>query len=127
MLRFSFFSRQELFLGWQRFVETGIFSADAFDNIGKLAVQEPFSLFLALFIFLTILFVGGFLIWLTIVSQAAIVNNSAKAIGRKKHNFKEGLDAGIKNFWTVFGLNIALKLIIYIPSLIIGVRIRRLL
>jgi hypothetical protein len=94
------------------FTSTGFFSRGTFGNIGRLAVNDPFNLFMVILLTLIIIFLTIFIIWLMIVAQAAIVNNSANIIAGKNHNLKDGLLAGIKKFWPVFFLNVLVKLII---------------
>lgn len=97
--------------GWKEVMETGIFSSGALQNIIRLAHDEPFSLFLAL----TTLFIIGllvlFILWLSVVSQAAIVHNTAKEKHDKEHDFKDGIMMGIKKFWPVLGLNLVMQII----------------
>ena len=58
--------------------------------------------------------IAAILIWLMIVSEAAIVNNSATIINgsKQKSGIKIGLAAGKEKFWPVLGLNIIIKIII---------------
>ena len=105
---------QALFPAWQRIVSTKIFSGQILTNIGNLLKQDTLNMIFVLAASLVVLAIGLFLIWLVIVSQAAIVNNSAAIIKQKKHTFKEGLNFGILNFWPVLVLNIIIKAAIYI-------------
>lgn len=105
---------QALFPAWQKIVSTGLFSGHTLANIEILFKQDTLNMFLVLITLLIVLLVGIFFIWLVIVSQASIVNNSAAIIKQKKHNIRDGLDAGILNFWPVLGLNVIIKAIIYI-------------
>lgn len=116
-------SRQELFLGWNRMMETGFFSKGVFSGIGKIAHEDPFSLFLALSVLFLLVVLGAFLVWMSMVSQAAIVNNSSKNDGKKKVDFKEGINAGIKNFIPVFALNLFSRVAIYILFVLISLPI----
>lgn len=107
-------NNQEFFPAFKRISETGIFSGKTLTNIFQIMTEDAFSLLLILLISLAILFLIGFFIWLAIVSQAALVNNSAAFILGKKSNFLSGLESGKKNFWPVFGLNILIKIFIYL-------------
>jgi hypothetical protein len=106
--------------GWQRISETGIFSSQALSNIGGILKTDPLSLLIPLIALLVVLAISVFLIWLSIVSQAALVNNSAAYLKNKKVDFKKGLAAGTGKFWTVFGLNAGIRILIYILFLVIG-------
>lgn len=92
--------------------QTGIFSHQAFSNITTMMSQDPSSFFKVIIFFLLILVLSGFLIWLATVSQVAIVNNTVNIIKQKKHNFQEGINVGVKNFWCIFILNIIVNIVI---------------
>jgi len=116
-------SKQELFLGWNRVMETGIFSKGTFSGMAKIAHDDPFSLFLALSVMFLLVVLAVFLVWMSMVSQAAIVNNSSKTDLKKKTDFKEGLDTGIKKFFPVFLLNMTSRIVIYVLFVLIGLPI----
>ncbi|MBU0721974.1 hypothetical protein KKA93_00755 [Patescibacteria group bacterium] len=105
---------QALFPAWQRIASTGVFSGHTIANIRNLLKQDILNMIFVLVVCLTILAICLFLIWLIIVSQAAIVNNSAAIIKQKKPTIRDGLDSGILNFWPVLTLNIIIKAMIYI-------------
>ncbi len=111
---------QGLFPALRRFAETGIFSKQAIANIGQLVLEDPISLFFVLAVFLILVILICFLIWLVIVSQAALVNNSANIIAGKNHDFKQGIEAGMKKFWPVLGLNLLIKIIIYLVFVLLS-------
>ncbi len=105
---------QGLFPGFKRLAATGVFSFSTLANIKQLAIKDPFNLFIVLSVLLMVFILAAFLIWLVIISQAALVNNVSLIEGGKKHSFGQGLSAGIKKFWPVFGLNFLGRSIIYI-------------
>lgn len=121
--RFDGTIEQGLFPGLERILTTGVFSKAAMMNIGTLASKDPLSFFLVLSVLFVILVLVGFLIWLTITSQAALVNNTALARIGKKHDIKKGLSKGIKNFIPVFGLNLFIKALIYFAFIILSLPI----
>ena len=114
---------QGLFPSLRQFIETGIFSPSAIRNLGVLAREQTFSLFIVLSLLLISLILVIFIIWLTVVSQAAIVNNTARIKTSKKHNLKEGLEAGMNNFWPILALNAFLKLVIFVIFLVLSLPI----
>ncbi len=114
---------QGIFPSIWRILNTGIFSLKTFSSMGQLLVKDPISLFFALFIFIAVIALTVFLIWLIIVSQSAIVHNSANIITSKEHDFKGGLEVGMKKFWPVLGYNAIVKLIIYIVFVLISLPI----
>ncbi|MBI4812596.1 hypothetical protein HY798_04155 [Candidatus Falkowbacteria bacterium] len=108
---------------WQQLADTGVFQARTINNIGSIMKDDPFALIMLTAIGLVILLLLCFLVWLAVVSQAALVNNASVYAGDKKSDFKSGLASGIKNFWPVLGLNAASKLIIYLAFLSVGLPI----
>lgn len=111
------------FPGWQRFIETGVFSSQTLINIKQIMHEDPLSLIMILAVGLVIFVLFGFLVWLVIVSQAALVNNSADIITEKKLGklrIQNGVAVGMKNFWPVFGLNIVIKLVIYLLFILLS-------
>lgn len=105
---------QTMFPAWQRIVSTGVFSSGTYGNIGNLFKDDTLNLIIFLLVALIALAVLLFLVWLAIVSQAAIVSGSAAAVKQKKTSLKAGLKAGILNFWPVLFLNILIKAAVYI-------------
>ena len=113
---------QDLFSGFGRLIETGIFSREALFGIGKIISLNPLVALFLLIISLGILALFIFLVWLVIVSQIALVKLSAKIITSRPRLFKikEGVISGIKDFWPVLGLNLISKLIIYLTLALLG-------
>jgi len=117
---------QSFFPSLRRIAETGVFSSNTLSNIGQLILEDTLSMLLLIIIGLVILVLFGFLVWLVIVSQAALVNNSANIItGGKSRasDIQNGVISGMKNFWPVFGLNILIKIIIFLALVLLGLPI----
>ncbi len=106
---------------YDRIASTGVLSPGVFKNIFVLFKTETASMFILLLLGLILLALTAFLIWLSVASQIAIVNNSAKMIIGKDVDFKEGIVAGTRKFWPVFGLNILIKVIMTVAFIIIGI------
>lgn len=107
----------DFFPGWRHFIETGVFSDQTLTNINQIMHEDPLSLIMILAVGFVMFVLFGFLTWLVIVSQAALVNDSANIITEKKLGqlgIQNGVAVGMKNFWPVFGLNAIIKLIIYL-------------
>jgi len=104
---------QVLFPAWQRVAGTGVFRSSTLANLGNLLKNDTLNMLIVLVTCLIILAVFIFLVWLVVVSQAALVNNTAAAIKQKKNNFKDGWTSGAMNFWPVLGLNVLVKAVIY--------------
>lgn len=126
---FEIISRQtggDLIANIKRYIETGVFKASTISNIGELLRNETASMLILLGVAFVVLFLIGFFIWLAVVSQAALVNDSAKIItgkSKSKSDIKTGIIAGNKNFWQVLLLNIIVKSIVIILFLIISLPI----
>jgi hypothetical protein len=101
--------------------QTGIFSKTALVNITHLAMKEPFTVFVTLGVLFVLFILGIFLVWLAIVSQVGLVNNAARITTGKRHDIKDGIEAGIKRFWPIFGLNAMLKIVIYLFFALISI------
>ncbi|MDD5071956.1 MAG: hypothetical protein PHQ42_04465 [Patescibacteria group bacterium] len=115
-----------VFPNFSRLAETGIFSRNGLANMGELFKNDPATAAVLALISLIILVLFIFLVWLVIVSQTALVNNSAEIISGKKNSvsgIKRGVAAGIKYFWPVLGLNIVIKAIICLAFFLISLPI----
>ncbi len=104
-------------------INTQILNGKFFINLSKLAITDPFSFFVTMFILITIFTIFFLLLYVAIVSQAALVNNAALIYSNKKHDFQNGIEAGKKNFLPVLSINIILKIIISLILIIISLPI----
>jgi hypothetical protein len=104
----------EFIINLKEFFSTGIFRSDSISNIARAFVSEPVTFFIIMTILLIMLVLVIFLVWLVVISQIAIINNSAKIAGGKETNFKDAVEAGVKNFWPVLGLNFIQKMAVYL-------------
>lgn len=102
---------------WNQFTQTGIFSLQGIANAGTAFINDPVTVVFALIFFLLLMALLVFLIWLAVVSQVAIVNNSASITANKKTDFKDGVMAGASNFWPALGLNVLIFLVMVLPIL----------
>ncbi len=118
---FSGDSEQQIFPGINKIAETGVFSGQTLVNIGEIMRNDPLSLLVLSMVFLAILIIIAFLIWLSVVSQAALVDNSAKHLTNKKADFKTGIAVGTEKFWPVLGLNLIVKFLVYLIFIMVGV------
>lgn len=108
---------QNIFAG---FKDSGVTGKEFFSNFLEVAKADTISLVILLLLGLVVLAISLFLVWLSTVSQAALVNNVSQHIGNKKGAFKSGMLAGIKNFWPVFGLNVVLKVAVVFALGLVG-------
>lgn len=122
---FSGDTTQTFMPGFSRMAETGIFHLQTFSNIAEIIKTNPGSAIILLLIILLVIALSIFLVWLMIVSQTALVNNSAEIINNTKTplGIKDGVMAGIQNFWQVLGLNALMKIIISLAFALISLPI----
>jgi hypothetical protein len=101
---------------WSNFFHSGLFSQAFFVKVTGLFSQDPVMMSLTLGLALVILAAFILLVWLAIVSQVAIVNNSDKILKSKKEvadlSLHTGILAGAKSFWPVLGLNAVSKIVV---------------
>lgn len=105
---------------WMRLKELGFFTARFWVNFLQFAQNEPVTfvvLVLIVFIFIAIL---SFIIWLAVVSQVGIIENSHNLELKKKADIQTGVESGINNFWSVLGLNLFVKLSSFLVLFIFG-------
>lgn len=115
-----------VFSSLKGYAESGIFSFQTVKALGASFVQDPFTMFTMLFVLVITLALMVFIVWLSNVSQIAIVRHSANLFGNKdikNENIQTGVAVGTKYFWPVFGLNIIGKLFIIIILYIINLPI----
>jgi hypothetical protein len=106
--------------GLQPFLSTGVFSLDIFSNLFFAIKNNPLDFMIISFALVVILILAAFFLWLAVVCQVSLVNNSAKIISKKETAIKDGILAGLENFWPVLGLNIFIKGAIFISLVLVG-------
>ena len=94
--------------------DTGIFDFSIFTKIVEAGQTDLWGLILRLSVLLIVFLLGLFILWLSVVSKGALVNNVAKINLKKPTNFKDGIENGRKNFWPVFFFQAIEKIIIVI-------------
>lgn len=106
---------------WESLWNSGLFTSQAWHGLMEVARTHTTS-FLAIVVLLLVLAILGIaLIWLAVVSQAALVSHSSKALtGMKKpvstgrsHDISTGFQEGSRYFWPVLGLNIIIRIVVY--------------
>ena len=100
------------------FLNSEAVSNVTFSNLFQTFQNDPVTMFIVIGLFLILLILGLFMLWLSVVSQIALVNNSAEALrSNKKYSslkLKDGVAAGMKNFWPVLGWNLIVKTLVYV-------------
>ena len=105
--------------------ETGVFNKETLNNLVQLFKTDMTSMIIILAVGLIVLAIAAVLIWLMIISQATLVNDSGAIINgkKKKNNIKASFIAGKKKFWPVLGLNIIIKIVIGLIFILISLPI----
>lgn len=113
-----FLNQGESSYGWQKFFESGLFSSQAWHGFWEVAHTDTSSFIGILILLLVLAILALALLWLSVVSQAALVNNSNKALlGTAKkagslkhtHDVSLGFQEGNRYFWPVLGINIIVQ------------------
>jgi len=99
---------------WLELKATGIFSFSIFSRIVEAGQEDFWGLLLRLSVLIIVSLLAVFILWLSIASKGALVNNIAKINLKKTADFKEGMKSGKANFWPVFFFKAAEKVIIVI-------------
>jgi hypothetical protein len=102
----------------------GILSNITWSGLGTAFKSDPVSMVIILGLVLILLILGVFFVWLSIVSQIGLINNSFEIFKtgktKSKLGIKDGVEAGIKNFWPVLGVNFIIKTAVYILFLLLA-------
>jgi len=111
----------------QRWADTGVFSLRAWGNLMTMIKTDTWSFISILVVFLVLIILLLALLWLAVVSQGALVNNSEKAlaegarkisVAERKHDTSIGFREGRKKFWPILGVNFFVRLIVYVLALV---------
>jgi len=111
-----------LFPNYNRLAEIGLLNKNTFANLVLILKNNFSEAIIPLLAVIAILVIFIFLVWLMVVSQTALVDNSSKIIGGKTDElgFTKGIKAGAKFFWPVVGLNLLMRAVIYLAFLLIA-------
>lgn len=116
----GFAGSQDLFQTAANLINTNVFSAQTLSTLSLYMRENTASFIVSAVMALVFLVVALFLVWLSNVSQAALVSSTASIGAGKKQTLRDGLDVGIKNFWPVLGYNFITKAVIYTIFILIS-------
>ncbi|MFW5888095.1 MAG: hypothetical protein ACOCVY_00055 [Patescibacteria group bacterium] len=106
------------YFGFARFLNSEALEGLTLSNFIQAFQKDPVSVVIIIILFAVLAALFLFVLWLSIVSQIGLVNNSAEAFqSNKKYSslgIKDGVQAGVKNFWPVLGWNLIIKTIVYL-------------
>ncbi|MDD3711118.1 MAG: hypothetical protein PHP37_00730 [Patescibacteria group bacterium] len=104
------------------FLNTGVFSKDAWLNILGMLKTDPKSILMLFLVLIIILAIIIFFAWLSTASQIGIINSVDKIIKNKKDklNIKSALKRSHRKFWPVFIMNLVMSIIINLIYILIS-------
>ncbi len=88
-----------------------------FDGIGQSFSAAPLATLIASLIFLGLVFL---FVWLGVTSQGALIDAAARFYQKKKLDFSTCFAKGKEKFWSLFGLNIVINIILYFALIILA-------
>ncbi len=112
---------------WERWAQTGIFNPSAWMRLGELAATDLWSFISLVVVLIIIVALIITLLWLSVVSQGALVYNANKAlnengkvlsVAERKHDTSIGFREGRKRFWPIIGVNLIVRAIVYVLAFI---------
>ncbi|MBT4277676.1 hypothetical protein HOD96_02940 [Candidatus Falkowbacteria bacterium] len=98
----------------------GVFSGEFLLNIKAVAVTNPFSLVMILFIFGIFIALFVALLWVSVVSQGSLVYSVFELDHKTKINTFKSMAIGRQNFWQILSLNIVDKYVVWTCSILLG-------
>jgi hypothetical protein len=100
----------------RRLRDIGFFQVETLRNIWAVIVSDPLSMLVVFAALLVAFIMFIFFVWLSIVSQAALIHSAGQYSGGKESDFQQGVDKGVDKFWPTLSLNIFSKMIVYVFS-----------
>ncbi len=115
------FGGQGVFLAiFQGIGASDLFTPAGIQGLTRTIFLHPIYIFVFAFLFLLFFAVAMLIIWLTIVSQSAIIGNAIAASKNKEFSFAQAFSLGINNFWPILVINLILKTIVVFLVVFIG-------
>lgn len=95
-------------------------SASFWRGIYQISVYNPIDFILSLIVVLSLLFLVGFIIWLVMTSQVALISAVYKKILKKNVNFQDEISSSKEKFVPILAINVLAKLLIGFILFLIG-------
>lgn len=105
-------NRKNVFEFIRQLYDTKLFTSQGLNEAWKLITQEPMASAIPLLILITTLFLVLLLMFLSLVSQGAIISASSKVRQKPLEKITRYLGEGEKKFWPILWINIISKIII---------------
>ncbi len=102
---------------------SNLFTAEGLNNLGAIIAKQPLQFLVLLLILIFIALIAVFFIWLSVIFHAAIILKISFSSENKIIQLKKLLGYGIKKFWPIFTLDLALKAILVFLFYLLGLSI----
>lgn len=106
---------------WRNLSASGLLSGDGIRGLGALFVQSPALVVMVALAGLVVLALVVFVTWLVVISQTAVIAQSVAITRKHPLTWSESFALGVNKFWPILGLNVILKVIVWLTISIIGV------
>ncbi|NUM25851.1 MAG: hypothetical protein HUU49_04520 [Candidatus Buchananbacteria bacterium] len=106
---------------WQNAAAGGLFSGGGLRGLTALFVQSPAFVVMAVLAGLIVLGMTVFITWLVVISQTAVIGQSIAITRKHPLTWGESFGLGVSKFWPILGLNVVLKIVVWLTISIIGV------
>jgi hypothetical protein len=117
---YGFGSEGIIFAILSGFISGGLFTKAAMEGLAKAIFTHPVYVFLSILFLLVIFAISLLLLWISIVSQTALIAKVISIAKSKKLEFKDAFRLGISKFWPVFGINVLIRLVSLVLFISIG-------
>ena len=111
---YGFGSRSMLYSFWSGLAEGGLFTPEGVRGLMKVLITNPIYLFVIVLLFLIIFGISILLIFLGTTSQVGLIDQLVGVSKNRPLSFKKGFQTGLTKFWPALGLNIVLKVILFV-------------
>lgn len=116
------FGRQNLLFAFLSGILTsGLLSVSGLQNLLQAATVSPLTIMVFILLTLIVIGVTGLLLWLSTVSQVALIAQTSAHSRNKEITFGESFKLGISRFWPVLGVNLLMRLIIWSLLVLLGI------
>jgi len=114
------FSGQGIFSSFiNGLIDGGLFTFGGIKGIAKIMVSNPLLLFILAIISLCLIALTVLVIWITLVSLAALIVKAVSFSKSKTLSARQAFGAGMAKFWPVLGLNFFIRVVCWLIVLAI--------
>ena len=111
---YSFGNQGVLFSFWQGLAQGGLLTPRGLSGFIQSLFSNPLYFFIISLIFLFVLGVSILIVWLVVVSQSALISQVVSVSSSRQLKWSQAFGLGLIKFWPVLGLNVLLRLVIWL-------------